>query len=341
MSYLVTDPLGSVLSNFSNGAGTAHIQGIQLYNPYGTRGMVPTDKGFTGQYLDASGLNYDHARYYDPVVGRFVSADTKQGNMQGMDPYSYVGNDPETLNDPTGQRFCDPTGKNCGQPCGGNCSPDPGPPDPPVNCHGGGPRACTSGGVPPSSGGCGPRCTSDKNNIKQFYVKQQAKDQAFWNAIGDGVSILGDILALAADWGNDWPDFFFTLLTSFLPHALAFGVDVTKALGGQVWPWLNSLTGYVKGAVAVLNGFRSYLRWLDPTSGILGWIKDLIVHETKNAIQEGIGLLISGIGAPGIASFSLQAINDKYAALNTQVDNYSASDALTQCQLLWKGAVQC
>ncbi len=36
------------------------------------------------------------------MVGRFVSADIKQGNGQGMDPYSYVGNNPETMNDPTG-----------------------------------------------------------------------------------------------------------------------------------------------------------------------------------------------------------------------------------------------
>ncbi len=93
---------------------------------------MPTDKGFTGQYLDDSGLNYYNARYYDPVVGRFLSADTKQGNMQGMDPYSYVGNNPETMNDPSGQRRCDSAGKNCGDPCGGNCSPKPGP-DP---CHG-------------------------------------------------------------------------------------------------------------------------------------------------------------------------------------------------------------
>ena len=34
----------------------------------------------------------------------FLSADTVQGNGAGMDPYSYVGGNPETYSDPSGQR---------------------------------------------------------------------------------------------------------------------------------------------------------------------------------------------------------------------------------------------
>jgi RHS repeat-associated protein len=67
-----------------------------------------TAKGFTGQYQDATGLDYYNARYYDPVVGRFLSADTVQGNSGGLDPYAYVQDNPETHNDPTG---------HCGLPC--------------------------------------------------------------------------------------------------------------------------------------------------------------------------------------------------------------------------------
>jgi len=60
-------------------------------------------KGFTSQYADAvTGLDYYNARYYDPVAGVFLSADSVQGNMQGMNPYGYVGGNPETRNDPTG-----------------------------------------------------------------------------------------------------------------------------------------------------------------------------------------------------------------------------------------------
>lgn len=65
-------------------AGSAAIQGNQVYSPSGTQrytsGSMGTAKGFTGQYADAlTGLDYYNARYYDPVAGVFVSADTVQG----------------------------------------------------------------------------------------------------------------------------------------------------------------------------------------------------------------------------------------------------------------------
>src|SRR5581483_8976353 len=104
--FFLTDELGSVLTTFNATAGSALVQGNQVYGPYGTtrysQGTMGTNKGFTGQYADATGLDYYNARYYDPVVGRFISADTVQGNMAGMDPYDYVGGNPETFTDPTG-----------------------------------------------------------------------------------------------------------------------------------------------------------------------------------------------------------------------------------------------
>jgi hypothetical protein len=49
-----------------------------------------------------TGLDYYGARYYDPAIGVFLSADDVQGNAQGMEPYAYVGGNPETDVDPTG-----------------------------------------------------------------------------------------------------------------------------------------------------------------------------------------------------------------------------------------------
>ena len=88
--------------------------------------MAPyTDKGYTGQYNDAlTGLDYYNVRYYDPTVGVFLSADTVQGNMQGMNPYAYVGGNPEINTDPTGKMMCSAT-------CGGGGGSDPTPPPPP------------------------------------------------------------------------------------------------------------------------------------------------------------------------------------------------------------------
>ncbi len=106
-TFYLSDALGSVLASFSSAAGIAAIKGNQVFGPYGNardlQGTINTAKGFTGQYNDSlTGLDYYNSRYYDQVAGVFLSADVKQGNMQGMNPYAYVNGNPETYNDPTG-----------------------------------------------------------------------------------------------------------------------------------------------------------------------------------------------------------------------------------------------
>ncbi len=120
-TFYLSDALGSVLTSFSNAAGIAAIKGNQVFGPYGNprdfQGTINTAKGFTGQYNDSlTGLDYYGSRYYDQVAGVFLSADVKQGNMQGMNPYAYVGGNPETRNDPTGQMPCAGPGGPCGWP---------------------------------------------------------------------------------------------------------------------------------------------------------------------------------------------------------------------------------
>ena len=51
-------------------------------------------------------------RYYDPTVGVFLSADTVQGDAQGMNPYAYVSGNPETLTDPTGKYYAGHNGES-------------------------------------------------------------------------------------------------------------------------------------------------------------------------------------------------------------------------------------
>ena len=55
-----------------------------------------------GQYEDAeSGLHYNGHRYYDPDLGRYLSADPL-GLVGGLNPYAYAANDPVNQIDPTG-----------------------------------------------------------------------------------------------------------------------------------------------------------------------------------------------------------------------------------------------
>ena len=70
-----------------------------------SQGTLGTDKKFTGQRLDGTGLYYYNARYYDPLIGRFISADTAAPdlmNPQSFNKYSYCFNNPLNRNDPTG-----------------------------------------------------------------------------------------------------------------------------------------------------------------------------------------------------------------------------------------------
>lgn len=105
--YFGYDALGSQVAILNN---SGILVGSQLYSPYGSsrysNGTLPTSIGFTGQQTDSvTGLDYYNARYYDPTVGQFLSADTKQGNAQGINPYAYVGGNPETRTDPTGHKY--------------------------------------------------------------------------------------------------------------------------------------------------------------------------------------------------------------------------------------------
>jgi RHS repeat-associated protein len=78
------------------------------YLPFGeTRATVtvPTDKLFTGQRPDGTGLYYYNARYYDPTIGRFISPDTiiqSMANPQCFNRYSYCLNNPLKYTDPSG-----------------------------------------------------------------------------------------------------------------------------------------------------------------------------------------------------------------------------------------------
>ncbi len=59
----------------------------EYYTPYGDKvdnddqarrkgcGLIGNDRGYTSHVQDKTGLVYAQQRYYDPVVGRFISID--------------------------------------------------------------------------------------------------------------------------------------------------------------------------------------------------------------------------------------------------------------------------
>lgn len=79
----------------------------QKYYPFGRERSVSslgTDKLFTGHQKEGD-LYFMKARFYDPGLGRFLSADTivpELANPQSLNRYSYVYNNPMVYTDPTG-----------------------------------------------------------------------------------------------------------------------------------------------------------------------------------------------------------------------------------------------
>lgn len=105
--YYQADHLGSV----------THLTGEQGevvasydYDPFGRivrhEGTIANPFAFTGREFDReTGLYYYRARYYDPVLGRFLSPDPAAPRLrqpQTLNPYLYVRNNPLRYIDPMG-----------------------------------------------------------------------------------------------------------------------------------------------------------------------------------------------------------------------------------------------
>ncbi|NBN65941.1 RHS repeat domain-containing protein, partial [Pannonibacter tanglangensis] len=109
LNWLQSDHLASIRL-MTDGSGAVIAE--NHYRPYGQRSELQQaanlpreSKGWIGERDDPeTGLTYLNARYYDPILARFVSPDwfdpTKQG--VGTNRYAYAGNNPVAFKDPSG-----------------------------------------------------------------------------------------------------------------------------------------------------------------------------------------------------------------------------------------------
>jgi RHS repeat-associated protein len=100
----LADALGSTVALTSQG-GT--VTTAYTYAPFGTTAADnPSDFNpfqFTGRENDGTGLYYYRARYYSPVLQRFLSEDPLELAGGDINLYVYVRNSPLNFVDPTGE----------------------------------------------------------------------------------------------------------------------------------------------------------------------------------------------------------------------------------------------
>jgi RHS repeat-associated protein len=101
--------------------------GVELsrhtYHPFGEE-IAPSagareKKQFTGHERDSESLDYMHARFYAPFMGRFLSVDPGRDwdlrRPQSWNMYAYVQNNPINRTDPTGKYTCSGSKDDCKQ----------------------------------------------------------------------------------------------------------------------------------------------------------------------------------------------------------------------------------
>jgi RHS repeat-associated protein len=118
--YMLSDHLKSTSALVARN-GVLNVK--YFYYPYGARRGVPfnsiTAKRFTGQYHETAlpggeGLSFYNARWYDPKLGSFLSADSivpQPLDSQSFNRYAYAGGNPLRFSDPSGHT------KLCGAAC--------------------------------------------------------------------------------------------------------------------------------------------------------------------------------------------------------------------------------
>jgi RHS repeat-associated protein len=117
--YLIKDHLASNRLTIPQSAAALQSH---AYGPYGNpritnAATVPTGRGYINERFDAeTGLQYLHARYYDPELGRFLSPDWWDPWKEGVDfnRYAYAGNNPINFSDPNGHCMA-PMGQSCNE----------------------------------------------------------------------------------------------------------------------------------------------------------------------------------------------------------------------------------
>jgi RHS repeat-associated protein len=97
------DALGSTIALVDSGGNVVTTYG---YDPFGNTAISGAASAnpsqYTGRESEGNGLYFYRARYYSPLLGKFISQDPLGFAGSGPNFYAYAGNDPVDFRDPFG-----------------------------------------------------------------------------------------------------------------------------------------------------------------------------------------------------------------------------------------------
>ncbi len=268
-----TDQVGSVIDDKSLvfGGGDTY----QQFYPWGEEkaGSSPNDRVKFATYRrdSESGIDYAWNRYYDNVTGRFLTPDAYKGsadpyNPQSWNRYTYVGDDPEGNDDPTGLE-AGAFGNSIG-PSAEDCIQDP--------------TLCetddwgdTGGGVSPTYPAPGSQTTLDYNAIYQAFESSGLGTVSLGPTAGTVDLTLP--LGVYALYGN-----------AFMPGMVGAGAGGgSVVLGTGIWEELAAAGPYVLIAGASLG--LAYEIWQAMESRRLKKGDPIVVPRVGSAGRDSSG----------------------------------------------------
>ena len=263
---MVKDHLASNRLVLRVGAGTIRADYGPFGQPLTSNGSVPLQgKAFLNERYDPeTGLEYLHARYYDPLLARFITPDTWDPDIPGVDinRYAYAIDDPVNGSDANGHSYGSDTPGGRPDNIGGKWDHHD---NDKASAHrNGGYRDTSSGSIGNAGGTASHSAGTGKGGDRNSKSNDGGSDSSYSAAaeyatgIAKGIYNAGVYVASIACWCDQTVNYY-SPTTNAEAVGMYVGGNVTVMAAGSVAG--SSLSGLTRGsaAAATAEGNSGYL----------------------------------------------------------------------------------